>query len=593
MTIFPELFDQELQISQVNVADEITLTLHTTSPTATCPCCGTVSKRVQSRYRRTLHDLPFSGRPVRLIVLVRRFFCKKSTCTQKIFAEQLPELCRPYAQRTKRLQEALCQLGLVIGGQVGARVGNELGISGSRDTILRLVRKSALPKPSEPRVIGLDDWAWKRGQRYGTLICDLERGLPIDLLPDRAVETVSAWLQAHTHIDIVSRDGSKEYAAAILKGAPQATQVMDRWHITKHLAQCVEALLAGCRAEVRQSGQAPTLPENAQEDVVISLPSSSSQSKEEQVQQARRAERQDHYEQVVTLHKEGLNNQEIAQRMRLSVRTIGRWLVQGHAPGESQRRKRASRIDAYQTYLQQRWQQGCRNGIQLFQELQAQGFRGSQRGVYRYLATLGPSTSPRGSRGPRPSASSLATLGKPTSLEHFSARHATWLFLRKLSDLDEKEQEELCLIREASPRAEAAYQLVTACMQMLREQTGEHLEDWLDKVRQSQLVELEPFVAGIRRDRAAILAGLSLPWNNGPLEGQVNRLKLIKKSMYGRAKFDLLRLRVLHQRRTSQHDQRRKTKRKQKAQVSPTKLPEAATKSPNSQHTTFGISEVA
>jgi len=542
---------------------------------------------VQSRYKRTLHDLPISGRPVRLIVLLRRFFCKKSTCARKIFAEQLPELCLPYAQRTKRLQEALCQLGLIIGSQVGASVGNELSISGSRDTILRLTHRHKLPPAKEPTIIGLDDWAWKRGHRYGTLICDLESSLPIALLPDRSVETVSVWLQAHPHIDIVSRDGSKEYAAAILKGAPQATQVMDRWHITKHLAECIEMLLAGCQVE-----QASAVPAEGHEGAVVPI-SPSSQSKEEQLQQARRTARQEHYEHVVTLYKQGLNTQEIAQRMRLSVRTIRRWLVQGHAPLTHPRRKRAHRIDAYHAYLQQRWQQGCRNGIQLYQELQAQGFRGSQSGVYRYLATLGPSTFPRRSRGPRPSAEALASLDTSPSLEHVSARKATWLFLRKSSELDEKEQEQLRTILDASPRAEAAYQLVTAFMHMLREQTGSQLENWLDQVRQSKLVELEPFVEGIGRDKAAILAGLSLPWSNGPVEGQVNRLKLIKRSMYNRAQFDLLQLRVLHQRKMSASDQRRKTKAKQKRQRSPEPLPVTTTTHPNSQHTTLGISEVA
>jgi transposase len=154
MIIFPELLDANLQISQVTVANEITITLHTTLPTATCPCCGTISKRVQSRSRRTLHDLPVSGRLVRLIVEVRRFFCKKSTGARKIFAELLPALCRPHAQRTKRLQEALCRLGLAGGGQAGEERGSEQGMSGSRDTLLRLVRKSELSTSKEPKVIG-------------------------------------------------------------------------------------------------------------------------------------------------------------------------------------------------------------------------------------------------------------------------------------------------------------------------------------------------------------------------------------------------------------------------------------------------------
>src|SRR6266481_8469182 len=254
MIIFPDL--PNVQVEGVEVAFEITLTLRTTSPTAPCPSCGTVSSRIQSRYTRTLRDLPSIGRPIRLIMHVRRFFCKKSTCAQKIFAERLPELCRPYAQRTNRLQEALCQLGLRVGGQAGADAGSELGISGSRETILRLVRRWKQSAQSSPRVIGLDDWAHKRRLRYGTLICDLEQSRPIDLLPDRSVESVAAWLKQHPSVEVVSRDGSSEYASAIRKGAPQARQVSDRWHLVKNLAACVSVQLAQSLAQIRRAEQA-------------------------------------------------------------------------------------------------------------------------------------------------------------------------------------------------------------------------------------------------------------------------------------------------------------------------------------------------
>src|SRR5579862_5027925 len=163
MIIFPDL--PNVQVEEVEVAEEITLILRTTSPTASCPSCGTVSSRIQSRYTRTLRDLPSVGHPLRLILHVRRFFCKKSTCAQKIFVERLPELCHPHAQRTKRLQEAPCELGLKGGGQAGADLGSELGFSGSRDTILRLLRRSEPPALPEPHVIGPDDWAWKRRLR--------------------------------------------------------------------------------------------------------------------------------------------------------------------------------------------------------------------------------------------------------------------------------------------------------------------------------------------------------------------------------------------------------------------------------------------
>ncbi len=478
MTPITTFFDfPEILIEQVQIADEITFTGRVTSSTACCPECGTVATHVQSHYRRTLHDLPSSGHPVHLILDVRRFFCKKGTCRRKIFTE-LPRLFSPHAQRTKRLQEALYQLGQAGGGQSGTRLGSELGMSGSRDTLLRLLRQQEPVQLTEARIIGLDDWAWKRGLRYGTLICDLERGLPLDVLPDRSIETVATWLQAHPSLTLVSRDRSTEYAAAIRKGAPQATQVADRWHLAKNLAECVETLLARLRTEIRRTGHTSVSSERMEEEQVSPQPASSSRN-EEQARVARRAQHLDQYEQVVMLRTQGVRNEEIAKRMKLSSRTIGRWLNQGHAPESKPRRKRASRSDAYQTYIQKRWHQGCRNGIQLYQELKAKGFRGSERGVYRYLTTLGPSTSARGSRGPAPSAESITALTKPISLEHFSARQATWLFLRKPGELDEKEQENLRLIRTASPQAEAAYQLVTAFMHMLESEQANSLRTGL------------------------------------------------------------------------------------------------------------------
>ena len=241
MIIIPEIPD--ILIEQVEVTDQITLTLRIASPTACCPSCGTRSSRVQSRYRRTLHDLPASGRAVTLLIQVRRFFCPKHTCSRKIFAEQLPSLCRPHAQRTKRLQKALLQLGLAVGGQAGADVGSEQGLSGSRDTILRLVRTAEPPATVPPKKVGVDDWAWKRGHRYGTLLCDLERAVVIDLLPDRSMESVAAWFEAHPSIELISRDGSAEYASAARKGAPQAIQVSDKWHILKNLGKALQVLL--------------------------------------------------------------------------------------------------------------------------------------------------------------------------------------------------------------------------------------------------------------------------------------------------------------------------------------------------------------
>ena len=203
MTIISDLPD--LAIEQVSITNTVTITVRAASLTAPCPCCATTSKRVQSHYTRTLRDLPASGRSVELIVRVRRFFCLQSTCQRKIFAERFPSLTLPRVKFTLRLQETLTEMGFALGGEAGARLGRHLSIPGSPDTLLRLVKLSKQPPVSSPRVVGIDDWSWKRRLRYGTLICDLENNTPIDVLSDREVETVSAWFEKHPTVKIVSR----------------------------------------------------------------------------------------------------------------------------------------------------------------------------------------------------------------------------------------------------------------------------------------------------------------------------------------------------------------------------------------------------
>jgi transposase len=547
MTILPDLSD--LVIEQVSITNDVTVTVRAASPTASCPCCGTISKRVQSRYTRTLRDLPASGRLVHLIVRVRRFFCQESTCVRKIFAERFSSLTLPRVKFTLRLQEKLREMGFALGGEAGARLGKHLSIPGSPETILRLVKRAQLPAVSSPRVVGIDDWSWRRRLRYGTLICDLESNRPIDVLPDREVTTVSAWFENHPMVELVSRDRSSEYAAAIKKGAPQALQVADRWHIGKNLADSVQTLLARCRAEIRRGLQVAAEPSQEQEETE-SVPEEErrpARSRSVQVaREGRRAQKLDRYTQVVELHQQGLGAADIASRVGLGERTVHRWLRNGSLPEARRRRRRRSLIDPYERYVLSWWQEGNRNGAQLYRELTSRGYRGSSKAMYNYLATLRTpqSTSPKSPLPRQRERKSIPSL--PAPLENFSAQRATWLFVCQPEKLDERQQEELTLIRRASPSAEAAYGLAQAFMQMIREQTGQQLDTWLSEVEASHLPELESFAKGIQQDKAAVLAGLILPWSTGPVEGHVNRLKLLKRSMYGRAKLPLLRARVLH-----------------------------------------------
>ncbi len=550
MTMFPEIAG--VLIEQVSMADEVTLTGHTTSPSASCPSCGTASSRVQSRYTRKLQDLPSSGRPIQLILQVRRFFCDRSTCAQKIFTGRLPELCHPHAQRTIRLQEALSHLGLMIGGQAGAQLGSERGLSGSRDTILRLVRNHPLPDLPPPRIIGLDDWSWKRRLRYGTLICDLERSIPIDVLPHRSVEAVAAWLAAYPTVELVSRDGSSEYASAIKKGAPQAKQVSDRWHLTKNLAGCVSVVLATSLTEIWRAAH-PILPA---EDPTRSVGGRRAVRTRaiQQVQQARQEEREQRYQTIIALHRSGMKSKEIAERLGMGERTARHWLSSRGLPYSRPRNPRPRLIDPYAAYLASRWEVGCRNGSQLEKEVRARGYTGSQRGIYRSLETLELSGFKRSSRRSASAPRQVEAAVPADPVLMLSPQQATWLFFRRKADLKQEELTQLRLLLQGSSRAQITYQLVETFLHMVRERQGEQLDAWLEAAQASQLEALASFVTSIQQDKEAVLAGLTLPWSTGPLEGHINRLKLIKRQGYGRAKFDLLRLRVLHHSRKKRDD---------------------------------------
>jgi transposase len=500
MILFPE--NTHLKIEQVSREKTLTILISSTEATSACTSCGTVATQVHSRYRRHLSDLPVSGYPVTLLVEVRRFFCHHPSCSRKTFAETFLPFAARYAQRTKRLQEALQQLGLDVGAKVGAKTGSRLGLTCSPSSLLRLIRKVTVSSPPPPATcIGIDDWAYKRRRRYGTLICDLETGKPLDLLPDRTVQTVSAWLQRHPEIKIISRDRWSEYATAAQKGAPQARQVADRWHLLHNLTESVATLFPRICAEVTPAGAIKK----------ANKPSSTHKARQQQ------------YQKLLTLSQQGLGPQQIAPLVGLSERTVYRWLAQATAPSWHHHTRSSSVIDPYHGYLLKRWQEGCRKGSVLCRELKAQG--------YRYLTFLQEQV--------------LSEEVPMVGLPILSSKKTLWLLVKEACKLDEEEQEALTTLRQSSAIADVVYPLVQDFGHMVRQRQGERLDEWLTSVEASTIAELQTFAAGIQRDKSAVQAGLTLPYSNGLLEGHINRLKLIKRSMYGRANFDLLRLRVL------------------------------------------------
>jgi transposase len=528
-------------------AGVVMITAHTTAPTASCPRCGISSRRIHSYYTRRPRDLPLWDYVVRVVLRVRRFRCLHATCTTQTFAERLPELVRPAAQRTVRLTVALQQLGLALGGEAGARLGTKLHMPASPDTLLRLVRQLPAPPVVTPTILGVDDWALRRGRTYGTLLVDLERQRPIDLLPDRTADTFAAWLRAHPGVIIISRDRSTEYARGATLGAPEAQHVLDRWHLVRNLREALERLLDRIHQRL-----AAMLAASKTATALTSAPEARSlrRSTTDQIaRQARRARRFARYQGVLALHTQGVSTRHIARRLQMSRTTVIRYLRTTAFPERAQSR-RVSVLDPYAAYLQKRWDAGCHNGVQLWREIQALGFPGTRRMVSNWVVLR------RELSGDRPSAAGRRpALPKqpmrqqvPASASGYllsAPRQLVWLLLRPEDALTPADQELIQMLRH-DKGLETAYTLTQRFRQMIRQRTATALDPWLTDCLASQMPELMKFANGLQRERAAVHNALVMPYSNGQVEGQITKLKLLKRQSYGRAKLDLLRQRMLH-----------------------------------------------
>ncbi len=291
---------------------------------------------------------------------------------------------------TTRLSEQIEAIGLATCGRLGTRLGSRLNIGTSRTNILRRVMKLATPEADKVSHLGVDDFSFRRGRTFGTVMVDLQLHQILDLLPDRRKETATAWMKAHPEITHVSRDRGKEYAAAAKEGAPQAIQVADRYHIGQNLAESLQELLARVLTELKKLKQEDVGGEvqPTQHSLPINEWRPAPGKQVEQAVATRRSEREDRYQQVVELRKQGFSPKQIAARLAMSERTVRHWLQQQTAPDVRLRRKYQSSFDAYAPYVLERWNSGCRNGAQLWREIAAQGYPGTPRMVSSFLQTL-------------------------------------------------------------------------------------------------------------------------------------------------------------------------------------------------------------
>jgi transposase len=498
-----------------------------------CPTCGRLSMRVHSRYARCICDLPIVDRAVRLHLHLRRFFCDEDDCPRRTFVERLPDLAPLRARRTVRLTRSLRDIGFATGGEAGARLATRLCMPTSGDTLLRLLRTTAAPAVPSPTAIGIDDFALRKGRVYGTIVIDLERRKPIDLLPDRTPETVATHLSELSALAIVARDRSQEYARGITAGAPRVTQVADRFHLLSSVREAVERYVHRVRPELRQvliGADAAAAPSAAVLDAPPA-PHYDPGPARRRLQAAKHAERERRFHLVKAAQARGLTLRQIVRETGLSLETIRRWVVADVLPPERRGYRRVGKVDRYGPYLLGRLSEGCTNQTLLWQEITAQGFVGTRSLVSKWIRAHQTGV-------PTPAAEPSATLP--------GAPQLAWLVLRATeTDLA---QEQYALWEQLRQHAGLAWlqEMVAQFATMVRERRSAEFDAWLTACQLGPIPELHNFARGLEKDGSAVRAALNLPWSNGPTEGHINKLKMIKRSGYGRMKLDLLRQRVLH-----------------------------------------------
>jgi transposase len=489
---------------------------------------------VHSRYERRLADAAIGGQRVIIRLQVRRLFCDEPACAKTTFAEQVPGLAARYARKTELLAGVLRDIAVALAGRAGARLARSLHAAASRPTLLRLVMAIPDPAAAAPRVLGVDDFAIRRGQNYGTVLIDCQTGAPLDMLKGRDAQPLADWLAAHPGVKVICRDRSGAYADGARTGAPDAIQVADRFHLWQNLAKAVERCVAAHRACLPgpQPGPDPlTGPEPGPpaERAPVSQPEPEPELAGKFAERARQ-----HHAMVHELLAEGHGMRTIARHLGWGRHTVQRYaraatwqeLVDGRwqAP-------RASMLDPFKPHLHQRADEGGRNVAQLFREISALGYTGSYSTVRDYFDQHRPAAAP--------------LLPPPPSV-----REVTGWLTRHPDSLTADEQPQLKALLERCPELQAASGHVRAFATMLTQLTGQDLPQWISDVRDAELPGMSSFAKGLEHDLDAVTQGLTSRWNSGPVEGRVNHIKMIKRQMFGRAGLPLLRKRVLL---TAQH----------------------------------------
>ena len=509
-----------------------------------CPSCDTKSRRRHGWYIRHLQDLPAHGAAVRLRLDLARWRCVNPDCARQTFGDRLLAVARPYARRTDRVAELARLVTHTAGGRPAWRLMARLGMPQSKDTLLRALKRGVRNQAdvAPVRVVGIDDWSWRKGTTYGTIMVDVERREVLDILQDRSAESTADWLRSHPSVEMVSRDRCGLYAQGAAQGAPQARQVADRFHLLQNLRHAIEQQLSRAEPPCPQveAGGAVALPEPP--GLIHRYGPPEVTEHRQLVETGRRARSRAGFDRVKSLRAEGKSLADIVRETGFHWRTVQKWTRQEALRPRATMAPKPTTPSGFGAYLARRWNEGCTMGKQLLAEIRPLGYTGSLTHLQRLLngwrrahfaAAIG--------MPPPQAAAALQAPAAPT----VSPIVAAALCIKPRGLLTETQAAKVDRLKEISSEFATMRRLAMRFRGLLKGSDPELLDGWLSDAASSGVHGIRRFTATLRQDLAAVRNAISEPWSNGQTEGQINRLKTLKRSMYGQAGVELLRARML------------------------------------------------
>jgi len=512
-------------ISVDNQVDLINIYVQSRQKCCLCPNCCEPSTKIHSYYIRKFKDLPTFGKACRIFLKSRKYYCPTAECPLKIFTERYEDHFKPSKRTTNRLEEKLLNTVLELGGRPAERICRNFSVPVSDTTLLRLINRVPLPDLGVLTAVGIDDWAFKKRKRYGSILVDLTTRRVVDLLPDREEKSLTAWLRKQPEIEIITRDRYGKYQRAATKGASQAIQVTDRWHLLKNLGEAFTKMMT------REYGRLTRSLVPQSDGNLIEIPQVLPV-KEPQI--ATTGILKQRYDEMKKLQAKGLSIKGIARQLGMHRNTVRKYMLTDTLVRKSY--KDSSMIENYFNYIKKRLEEDSSLYLKaLWSELRQMGYPGGYSMLSEALAYYGIRIGKKARKKELPQQSG----------SFFKPSNAAMLFLSPEKKFNKIQKELIHKLCKSSSGLECALLLARDFRNLMENKLGNQLRGWIERVQHSGISEITAFANGLLRDYQSIENAISLPWSNGPVEGNVNKLKTIKRQMYGRASFELLRKRLV------------------------------------------------